>query len=65
MADTKMVLTATDAGGKTVQKTFTNINPATTNTVLKTLGQKINALTTNVYSRTEKITKVHCDAEAD
>lgn len=65
MAETKIVLTVADPQGKTIQKTYTGINPATSNTVLKTLGQKLNSLTQNVYGRTEKITKVHCDAEAE
>ena len=64
MAKTSLILKATDQNGKTVNKTITDVNPDCSNEVLKTLGQKINALTTNFYGNTTRIDKIDCDLES-
>ena len=63
MADQKIILTSTNPGGQTLQKTLTDINPDATNAQLKTFGQKLNALTNNTYGKTDRIIKYNCDTE--
>ena len=63
MAKTSLIVKSTDQSGKTVNKTITDVNPDCSNAVLKTLGQKINALTTNFYGNTTRIDKIDCDLE--
>ena len=63
MADHKLIVSATDTGGATVQKTITGINPDAGNTPLATFGQMLNGLTDNVYGRTDRVIKIHCDTE--
>lgn len=64
MAKTSLIIKSTDQSGKTVNKTLTDVNPDCSNNVLKTLGQKINALTTNFYGNTTRIDKTDCDLES-
>ena len=54
----KIIIT-TDGGSKTIE----NINPAVNNSVLATFGTKLNAMTTNTYQKTDRITTVNCDTE--
>lgn len=65
MAKTSLIIKSTTQDGKTVNKTLTDVNPDCSNTVLKTLGQKINALTTNFYGNTTRVDKIDCDLESD
>ena len=64
MAKENVVITSTK-DGKTLQKTLTDVNPAATNAQLATFGTMLNALTTNTYGKTDRITKVNCDTEPD
>ena len=54
------VTTLEDKAGKI---TVSNINPEATNANLKSLGQRLAALTTSTYDSTVKITKVAVDTE--
>ena len=63
MADNKAIITSTTPAGATVQKTITGISPYATNEQLATFGQMLNGLSNNTYGKTEKVTKVNCDAE--
>lgn len=65
MANTQIIIDATDSNGRSVKKTVPNINPAATNSQLATFGNMFNQLTDNVYGNTTKITKVNCDTEAN
>lgn len=49
--------------GSTVTATINDVNPEATNTQLATLGTKFNALTSNTYQETNRITTVNCDTE--
>ena len=64
MAD-KIIVSATDQGGNSVQRTFDNVNPYATNAQLATFGSKIAALSENTYVSTDRVDKVNCDTEAD
>ena len=63
MAKTSLIISATGSGGKTVQKTVTDVNPNASNAKLTALGQMLNSLTTNTYQTTNRIDKVNCDTE--
>ena len=54
----KIIIT-TDGGSKTIE----NINPAATNAQLATFATKLNALTTNTYQKTDRVTTVNVDTE--
>ena len=62
MAKENIIITATKSG-KTIQKSLTDVNPEATNAQLATFGTMLNALTTNTYQKTDRITKVNCDTE--
>ncbi len=62
MAKESVIITATKSG-KTIQKSLTDMNPEATNAQLATFGTMLNALTTNTYQKTDRITKVNCDTE--
>ena len=62
MAKENIIITATKSG-KTIQKSLTDMNPEATNAQLATFGTMLNALTTNTYQKTDRITKVNCDTE--
>ena len=47
-----------------MQKTLTDINPYASNEQLATFGQMLNSLSNSTYGKTEKVTKVNCDAES-
>lgn len=64
MAKTSAIITYTDANGKAMQKTLTDINPEATNTEIKTFAQKMVGMTDNVYVQTDRVDKVNCDSEA-
>ena len=63
MATTAIIVNATDALGKSAQKSVTNVNPAATNSQLVSLGQAINAISNNTYGGTVRIDKTDCDTE--
>ena len=65
MADNKAIITSTTPAGATVQKTITGISPYATNELIASLGSALNDFTDNTYGKTEKVTKVNCDAEED
>lgn len=52
---------STAAGGKTLSKSVTDINPNVSNEVAKTFTQKLNALTTNTLSGINRIDKTEID----
>lgn len=64
MSNTSLIIKSTDPNGKTQNKTITNVNPDCSNEVLKTFGQKLNALTQNFYGETTRIDKTNCDLES-
>ena len=64
MAKTSAIITYTDANGKAMQKTLTDINPEATNTEIKTFAQKMVGMTDNVYVQTDRVDKINCDTEA-
>lgn len=64
MAKTDLKLYATDTQGKSTTSSITYINPEATNSELLRLGRMINNLTTNTYSKTDRINTVNCDTEA-
>ena len=64
MAKTSAIITYTDANGKAMQKTLTDINPEATNTEIKTFAQKMVGMTDNVYVQTDRVDKINCDSEA-
>lgn len=51
--------------GNTVTSTISDINPNATNAQLAQLGTMFNALTTNTYVESQKITTVYVDTESD
>lgn len=63
MSTTAIIVNATDALGKSAQKSVTNVNPAATNSQLVALGQAINAISNNTYGGTVRIDKTDCDTE--
>lgn len=63
MSTTAIIVNATDALGKSAQKSVTNVNPAATNSQLVSLGQAINAISNNTYGGTVRIDKTDCDTE--
>lgn len=65
MADTQIIIDATDTNGNPINKTIKNINPAATNAQLATFGTMLNALTDNQYGKTTKITTTDVDLESD
>ena len=61
---TSVLLTTTELStGKKLQKTFTDINPETTNDKLVAFTRALNSLTTNTYIETNRVDKVRCDDE--
>ena len=60
MAD-KIIVSATDQGGNSVQRTFDNVNPYATNAQLATFGSKIAALSENTYAKTDRVIRTNCD----
>lgn len=57
---TSLVITSSSAG-KNLQKTLTDINPAASNSALKTWGEMLTGLTTNTYVKTDRVDKTNCD----
>lgn len=51
---TNVVIKATDVTGKQVSTTINYANPNASNSTLKTMGQMMNALTTNSYMQTNR-----------
>ena len=51
---TNVVIKATDITGKQVSTTINYANPNASNSTLKTMGQMMNALTTNEYMQTNR-----------
>jgi len=54
---TSIIVTAESQEGNTVSTTITNVNPAAGDDSLKAMAQQLNALTTNTYEKTTKVTK--------
>lgn len=54
---------STAAGGKTLSKSITDINPNVSNEVAKTFTQKLNALTTNTLNGINRIDKTEIDPD--
>lgn len=65
MAKTDIKLISTDTNAKTSTTSITYVNPDASNEQLSTFGQMLNNFTTNNYVRTDRVTTVDCDAEAD
>lgn len=57
MASTSIEIKATDQEDKSVKTTVTYVNGSASSATLKQFAQMLNALTTNVYDGTTKITK--------
>ena len=57
MVNTSLEIRATDLEDKTVKTAVTYVNGSASNATLKQFAQMLNALTTNVYDGTTKITK--------
>ena len=55
--ETNIEIQATDQENKSVKTTVTYVNGGASNALLKTFAQQLNALTTNTYTGTTKITK--------
>lgn len=64
MAKSVLKVTSTYAGAS-VTTTINDVNPAATNAQLAQLGRKFNNLTDNTYEKSEKVTTVNVDTEAD
>ncbi len=64
MAKTSAIITYTDANGKAMQKTLTDINPDASSAEIKTFAQKMVGMTDNVYVQTDRVDKINCDTEA-
>lgn len=62
MASEVLKVTGTK-GGANVTSTISDINPEATNAQLAQLGTKFNALTTNLYKESNRITTVNVDTE--
>ena len=60
---TSISYSTTAAGGKTLSKSVTAINPKLSNEVAKTFTQKLNALTTNTLSGINRIDKTEIDPD--
>ena len=64
MAKTSLILTSTEqTTGKTLQKTITDVNPDASSEALLGFAQRLNALTTNVYGKTDRVDKLNVDTE--
>ena len=63
MAQTSIIVTTTDTNNKKLQKTFTYANANASSSVLKSVAQQLNALTTNTYEKTDRIDRINCDTE--
>lgn len=57
MASTSIEIKATDQEDKSVKTTVNYVNGSASSATLKQFAQMLNALTTNVYDGTTKITK--------
>ena len=65
MADkTSLIITATDAAGKTQQKSVTDVNPNAADEHILTFAQMTNALTTDTYQKSTLIIRRELDEEA-
>ena len=60
---TSISYSSTAAGGKTLSKSITDINPNVSNEVAKTFTQKLNALTTNTLNGINRIDKTEIDPD--
>lgn len=66
MPKVDMKLYSTDTGtGSKITTSVTYINPETSNTVLKTFAQKLNAFTTNNYTSADRVETVNLDTASD
>ena len=63
MAKRSLILTTNSQGGKKIQKTITDINPNADSETMLAFAQKLNALTTNTYERTDCVEKYNIDTE--
>lgn len=64
MAKRSLILTTNSQNGKKIQKTITDVNPNANSEAMLTFAQKLNALTTNTYERTDCVEKYNIDTEA-
>lgn len=62
---TALIINATDANDKALQKTVTFVNADCSASVLKTAAQKLNSLTTNTYVKSMRIDKINVDTASD
>lgn len=62
---TDIIINATDANNKKVTNTISYVNPNLSDNTALTLAQKFNALTTNSYQSTEKITRSNIEAKVE
>lgn len=60
-----LIITSIDTFGNKTQKTFTDINPEVSNSILAAFGQTAINLTTNSYVGTDRIIKLNTDTDED
>ena len=65
MANTSIILESTSATGKKLRKAITDVNSEATNAQLKSFAQQLNALSTNTYGSTARVTKDACKAASE
>lgn len=64
MAKTELKLKSKNAAtGQDITTTISYVNPTADSTTLKTFGQKLNALTTNNYTETDRVQTINVDTE--
>lgn len=64
MAKTELKLKSKNAAtGQDITTTLTYVNPNANSTTLKTFGQKLNAMTTNIYGETDRVQTINVDTE--
>lgn len=64
MAKTDLKILSTNAGtGQKMTTTISHINPAANSSLLRELGTKLNSMTTNNYSETNRVQTINVDTE--
>lgn len=64
MARTDLKILSTNAGtGQKMTTTISHVNPAANSTLLRQLGTKLNSMTTNNYSETDRVQTINVDTE--
>lgn len=63
MSSTDIKIITTDQEGKRTTTTVTDVNPSASAATLVQFARNLNAFTSNVYERTEKIVTTELDTE--